>query len=191
MTEIFYQVYQHPMLSLQDIEDIRKRHEQMEIKRGNLLLKEGAIANEYYILESGLMRSFVYDYDGNEITTDFFTEGDLVIIPTSLFQRIPSQENLQALTDAVLWRVGFDDFQELFHSIPGFTEWGRDWFTTQLFVLKQRTLEMITLNSIDRYKNLLDQKPQIIQSAPLKQIASFLGVTDTSLSRIRKELAVQ
>lgn len=191
MTEIFYQVYQHPMLSPQDIEDIGKCHEQMEIKRGHLLLKEGAIANEYYILESGLIRSFVYDYDGNEITTDFFTEGDLVIIPTSLFLRIPSQESLQVLTDAVLWRVQFDDFQELFHSIPGFTEWGRAWFTTQLFVLKQRTLEMITLNSIDRYKNLLDQKPQIIQSAPLKQIASFLGVTDTSLSRIRKELAVQ
>ncbi|MBX9448722.1 MAG: hypothetical protein KL787_02930 [Taibaiella sp.] len=58
MTEIFYQVYQHPMLGPQDIEDIGKRHEQMEIKRGHLLLKEGAIANEYYILESGLIRFF-------------------------------------------------------------------------------------------------------------------------------------
>jgi len=58
----------------------------------------------------------------------------------------------------------------------------------ELFTFKQRSVEMFTLSATKRYLNLLQQKQQVIQLAPLKQIASYLGVTDTSLSRIRKEL---
>jgi len=58
----------------------------------------------------------------------------------------------------------------------------------QLFIYKQRSIEMFTLSATKRYLNLLQQKPQVVQFAPLKQIASYLGVTDTSLSRIRKEI---
>lgn len=148
------------------------------------------MANEYYILEDGLVRTFVHNYNGDEITTEFFTDNDIVIVPTSLFQRIPSQENLQALTDCILWKIDFNDFQRLFHSMPGFVEWGRSWFTTQLFVVKQRSLDMIMETATSRYLKLLQQKPKIVQHAPLKQIASYLGVTDTSLSRIRKDISM-
>ena len=54
--------------------------------------------------------------------------------------------------------------------------------------MKQRSLDMITLSATKRYLNLMEQKPDVVRFAPLKQIASYLGVTDTSLSRIRKEL---
>ena len=69
-----------------------------------------------------------------------------------------------------------------------FKEWGRLWFTFQLFSLKQRTVNMLTETATQRYLTLLKNKPQIIQNAALKQIASYLGITDTSLSRIRKEI---
>lgn len=54
--------------------------------------------------------------------------------------------------------------------------------------MKQRSLDMVTLSATKRYLNLMEQKPDVVKFAPLKQIASYLGVTDTSLSRIRKEL---
>jgi len=188
MSDIFHTVYQHLLFSEEDFHAISAAHEKTEIAKGNFLLKSGEISNEYYLLEKGIVRSFVHDYNNNEITTEFFAENDIVIVPFSLFQRIPTQETLQTLTDCVLWKIDFDKFQHLFHSVPGFAEWGRSWFTTQVFSLKQKSLDIVTETATNRYLKLLKEKPQIIQNAPLKQIASFLGITDTSLSRIRKDI---
>ncbi len=188
MSDIFQSVYQHPLFLAEDIKVIAKAHQKIEIAKGSFLLKEGEIANEYFLLEKGLVRAFVHDYNNNEITTEFFVENEIVIVPASLFQRNPSQENLQAVTDCVLWKISFENFQHLFHSVSGFSEWGRLWFTTQVFSLKQKSLDIVTETATNRYLKLFKEKPQIIQNAPLKQIASFLGITDTSLSRIRKDL---
>lgn len=188
MSDIFQSVYQHPQFSEDDIKVIAKAHHKTDITKGSFLLKEGETANEYFLLEKGLVRAFVHDYDNNEITTEFFVENEIVIVPASLFQRNPSQETLQTVTDSVLWKISFNDFQHLFHSVPGFSEWGRLWFTNQVFSLKQKSLDIVTETATNRYLKLLKEKPQIIQNAPLKQIASFLGITDTSLSRIRKDL---
>lgn len=189
MDPLFKRAYKHFLLLDEDLESIAAAHQRVSFSKGDLILREGHMSNEYYVLEQGLVRAFVHNYNEDEITTDFFSDDDLVIVPTSLFQRTPSQENLQALTDCVLWKISFEDFQRLFHSIPGFVEWGRLWFTSQLFAVKQRSLDMVKDTATARYLKLLQQKPQIIQYAPLKQIASYLGVTDTSLSRIRKEIS--
>lgn len=191
MQPVFTRVYHHHLLSEKDLQTIFSKHEKIFFSKNELILKESKTANEYYILENGLARAFVHDFESNEITTEFFSENEIVIVPTSLFQRIPSVENVQAVTDCEMWRIGFGEFQELFHTIPGFMEWGRTWFSIQLFAHKQRSLEMITETATDRYIRLVEQKPQIAQNAPLKQIASYLGITDTSLSRIRKEVLVK
>lgn len=188
MQDIFKQVYQHFLLSEADIETIKLYHKKVSFKKGEFLLKEDEIADEYYLLEKGLVRAFVLDFDSNETTTEFFCENEIVIVPSSLFQRMPSKENLQTLTDCTLWKIDFEKFQELFHSIEGMREWGRAWFTFQLFTMKQRSLEMITETAKNRYLKLMKDKPEILLNAPLKQIATFLGITDTSLSRIRKEI---
>ena len=181
-------VYQHPLLSTLDLEKIFGEHVRIEIPKNEFLLHEGEILNCYYILESGLVRAYVHDFDNNEITTEFFVENEIVIVPSSLFQRIPSKENLQTVTDSVLWKIEFEHFETLFEQIEGFKDWGRLWFTFQLFATKQRSLEMITETATHRYLKLMKEKPDIIKFAPLKQIASFLGITDSSLSRIRREI---
>ncbi|MGV8915378.1 MAG: Crp/Fnr family transcriptional regulator [Kaistella sp.] len=188
MVAALQHIYQHPAFSDADLGKIFGAHKEIRISKGEFLLKENEVATEYYILEKGLVRAFVHDLDHNEITTEFFTENEIVIIPSSLFQKIPALENVQSITDSVLWKISYDDFQELFHEIQGLREWGRAWFSYQLFTMKRRSLEMITQTASERYLGLLEEKTQIIQFAPLKQIASYLGITDTSLSRIRKEI---
>src|SRR5690606_16299428 len=106
-----------------------------------------------------------------------------------LFQRIPSQENIQAVTDGILWKLNIEVFQPLVHSRPGFSECGRIWLHTQLGFIKEMSLDLIREIATARHLKLLQEKPEIIQYEPLKQIASYLGVTDTSLSRIRKEIS--
>ncbi len=181
-------IYQHPLFSEEDLQNVFSSHHQRIFKKGDYFLKENQISNSYMILEDGLMRSYVLDADNNDITLEFFTENDAVIEVSSLFQRIPSKENIQAVSDCVCYEILYDDFQELFHTIEGMREWGRMWFTFQLFEAKNQKIEMITKSASDRYLKLLKEKPTIIQNAPLKQIASYLGITDTSLSRIRREI---
>ncbi len=186
--QLLSQVYEHPLISSDELQKIIDSHQKITLKKGDFVLKEREIANSYLILESGLIRSFAFDYNGNDITTDFFGNYDIVIEVLSLFQRTPSKENIQAVTDCVCWKIDFDVFQELFHSIGGFPEWGRLWMTGRLFHFKQRSVEIVTISAKERYLQLIQEKPQVVQQSPLKHIASYLGITDTSFSRIRKEI---
>lgn len=186
---ILKMAYQHPLFTDNDLDEIIAAHNRVTYPKGTMLLSKGAVANEYFVMESGLVRSFLYDYEETEITTGFAGQGEVVIEVASIFQRVPTEDYIQCLTDCVLWKIEFDTFQELFHRIPGFREWGRAWMAYELYRSKIRATQMVTLPASKRYLQLLDDHPEVLQLAPLKYIASYLGVTDTSLSRIRKEVA--
>ncbi|MBD3907138.1 Crp/Fnr family transcriptional regulator [Chryseobacterium sp. Ch-15] len=189
MTSKAFDVYRDfPFFFQEELDEIIHAHEKVVFQKGDFILKEGKTANEYYIIEKGLARSFVNDFNGNEVTTHFFVENEIIIEVSSLFQRIPTQENIVCITDCECMKIDFETFQELYHKIQNLSEWGRAWMSQELFTYKQRSVEMFTLSATKRYLNLLEQKPQVVQFAPLKQIASYLGITDTSLSRIRKEI---
>lgn len=160
-----------------------------EIAKGDLLLKEGQVSNEYFFLEEGFMRAFVYDVDGKDVTTAFSSAGQVVFEVSSFFNRIPSKENIQALAPCKGWYITYEQLNHLFHAYPEFREFGRSILVRVLTVLKSRTLSMITESAETRYEYLLKTNPDIFQNVPLKHIASYLGITDTSLSRIRKEYA--
>jgi len=185
---VFQTIYNHPLFTSGDLQEIGSLHQKMILTKNEFLLEEGKTANAYYLVETGLIRFYVHDFNGNEITTQFISENEIVNEVSSLFQRIPSVQNIQAVTDAVVWKIDFNDFQHLYHSMESVREWGREWMAAQLFQIQQRSIEMITHSASARYLHLMEHRPQIIRQAPLKQIASYLGIADTSLSRIRKDL---
>jgi len=191
MESLLRKIYSHHLLSESDYIALANAHKEIQFTKGDFYLKTGEVAQNYLIAKNGLFRSFVIDYDGNDITTGFFSQNEIVIEVTSLFQRTAAQESIQALTDCECLELDFQQFQTLFHSIDGFSEWGRGWMAQSLFESKQRSFSMITDSATDRYLKLLENKPDILRDAPLKNIASFLGITDSSLSRIRKETANQ
>lgn len=160
-----------------------------EFTKGEYLLQEGKTAHYYWFVQSGFVRSFAIDTEGNEVSTNFYTVGDIVIDWPSFFMRTPTKENIQALTDCVCWQLDFETFQQLFHSIKAFREAGRARLVQSYFELKRHSTSLITDQAKDRYLRLMEEKPQILQNVPFKQIATYLGITDTSLSRIRKEVA--
>ena len=188
-SEILSQVYNHPRIRAGELSQIIDAHQKVEFQKGDFILKQGEQAQSYMIMDEGLMRSFLYDVNGKDITTDFFCDHDIIIEVLSLFQRTPTSENIQALKDSTCWKIDYDVFQELFHSIDGFAEWGRLWMSNSLFQFKQRNLDMVSISAKDRYMRLIQEKPQVVLHAPLKNIASYLGITDTSFSRIRKEIS--
>lgn len=159
------------------------------MSKNSFFLKEEQLSHEYLFLESGFMRAFTHDTDGNEVTTNFYTGNNIVFEAASFFNHTRSQENIQALTDCQAYVITFDALNVLFHSIPAFREFGRAMLVKGFVTLKQRTLSLINETAEERYTHLLSHHKEIFQHAQLKHIASYLGITDTSLSRVRKEFS--
>ena len=172
----------------EELERIIPSFKKVEFAKNGYLLSAGKTATHYYFVERGYIRSFAIDTEGNDITTAFYTRADIVIDWPSFFLRTPTKEYTLALTDCVCWQLGFEKFQELFHSIESFREAGRTRLVGGYFALKRRSIEMITDHAKDRYLKLIQQKPELLNNVSLKHVATYLGITDTSLSRIRKEI---
>jgi CRP-like cAMP-binding protein len=177
------------LISAATVKTIADKFQYKAISKNSFQLSEGILCDEYLFLEKGYMRAFAHDTDANEVTTGFYTPGQMVFEVSSFFTRVRSKENIQALTDCEGWFITYKQLNDLFHSLPQFREFGRSVLVKGFAELKTRTLAMITETAEERYAHLLKTNPDIFQHAPLKYIASYLGITDTSLSRIRKDYA--
>jgi CRP-like cAMP-binding protein len=183
------QLFQNVLpMSIGKAEQLAEKFNAKKIARNEYLLKEGVVCNESHFIDEGIMRSYIYDVDGNEVTTAFYSKKMHTSDLLSFFKRTPSKEYIQALTDCETWYITYQDMQESFHTIPEFREFGRLNIINQYGILKQRMLSMLQETAELRYVNLINSNPEVIQNVPLKYIASYLGITDTSLSRIRKDL---
>lgn len=157
------------------------------LTKHEFLAKEGRVYNEYFFLQKGFIRAFAYDTEGNDVTTNFYSSGQVVFEVSSFFNRTISKENFQAVIDCEGWSITYEQLNHLFHSMHEFRDFGRSVLVKGFSSLKTRMLSMITETAEQRYDTLLKTNPEIFQHAALKHIASYLGITDTSLSRIRKE----
>ena len=90
----------------------------MTIDKKSLLLKENQVSDDYFYLQKGLMRVFLHDLEGNEITTDIFTENNIVFEITSFFNRVKSETNIQGITDCIDYRISYEELNKLFHHKP-------------------------------------------------------------------------
>jgi CRP-like cAMP-binding protein len=170
------------------LETIAAHFEEIDFAKNEYLLKPGKISGYYYLAE-GFVRAFTHDTDGNEITTFFYPHDRVAFEASSFFLRQPSTEYLQAITDCKVYATNFEKLNMLFHSVPEFREFARAMLVKEFVAYKQRTLAMINKSAEERYASLVADNNEVFKYAQLKQIASYLGITDTSLSRIRKEFA--
>jgi len=175
--------------SAEELVLILDQFEEIHFKKNDYLIEKGKVANFYYFLETGFLRSITIDTEGNDITSKFFSGDDIVIDWHSYFLKKPSKESFQALTKGKAWKISFSNFMKLFN-IEAFREVGRTRLINNYFELKNHSISVIADQAKDRYLNLVNEKPSIVQNVPLKHIATYLGITDTSLSRIRKDITL-
>jgi len=189
MTEHFLnKVFASSGITQDELAIILPKYDRVTFEKNDYLLKEGQIEKKYWFIETGFVRSYVIDTEGSDITFNLYASTDVVIDYPSIFFFAPTRENIQALTDCVCWEISFESFQELFNDVLNYREQQRGLLVGSYFALKQHSISLIADQAKDRYLRLLKEKPHIIQNVSLKHIATFLGVTDTSLSRIRKEI---
>lgn len=154
-----------------------------------LIIQEGKTSKKSYFLESGIIRCYIIDLKGNEVTTRFFSAPDFLNDYLSFFEQKPSEENYELVTDCLVYSITYDNVQHCFHNIPEFREWGRMLLTLNYTYINRRMISFHKETAQERYLNLKNCNPEIIEKVPLHIIASYLGITKYSLSRIRKEVS--
>jgi len=171
------------------LDEVVEYFEELTIAKNDFFLREGKINDRYFFLQSGFMRAFTFDSDGNEITTNFYRKDSVVFEVSSFYLKTKSTENIQAVTDCIGYSIDYDQLNMLMHAVPEFRAYGVAMLAKEYVLFKKRALELINLSGEARYENLITSDKEIFQHAQLKQIASYLNVTDTSLSRIRREFS--
>jgi len=157
--------------------------------KNQYLLKEGEICDFWGFIQHGLIRSYSLKDDGEEYTIGCIYEGSFISESLSFIKRIPSSVNIHALEDTTLIFISFEKLQQLFLKYPEFESFARKLYEDRLASIKSRLLFRIQLNATDRYCYLLKIQPELIKRVPLKYIASYLGITDSTLSRIRHKIS--
>ncbi|HEX3385152.1 MAG TPA: Crp/Fnr family transcriptional regulator [Mucilaginibacter sp.] len=175
-------------MPLEKIMSVTDQFEERQFSKNEFFLKEGKVCDLLYLAE-GFMRAYTLDLNGNEVTTNLFVKNRQIFDHASFFLQTASEENIQAITDCVGYSITFGKMNTLFHSIPEFREYGRGMLVKELVAYKKRTLAMINKSAEQRYEDLIKDDKEIFQFVQLKYIASYLGVTNSSLSRIRREFS--
>jgi CRP-like cAMP-binding protein len=155
--------------------------------KGTVLLEAGKISNECYFILKGCIRSY-YLKDGNEMTTDFFTE-EQSVTPSVYGKNTPSAYYLECIEDTIAGVGAPDQETEMFQKFPQVESLARA-LGEAIMTKQQDTLAEFKMASPEqRYTQLQTVRPDLIQRVPQYQLASYLGITPESLSRIRKRLS--
>lgn len=173
-------------LTEDEIEAIIKLDLIRKYKKGTVLLKEGAISKECFLVLSGCIRSY-YLIDGEEKTTAFYVESQL-IYSVSYMKGIPSEYYLSCLEDCILCVGTLEKTKELVDKVPKLEALGHI-FNSELLVESQVLFDKYkTLSPEQRYLKLLETRPDLCDRVPQYHLASYLGIKPQSLSRIRKRI---
>lgn len=167
---------------------IADQFEEKTLQKNDYLLQEGKVSG-YFFLSEGFLRVFTFDTDGNEVTTYFYSQNRVVFDAASFFLKSPSTENIQAMAECKIYVTNFEKLNQLFHSVAAFREFGRQMIVDEFVAYKQRTLAMINQSAEQRYLKLIENTKDVFQYAQLNHIASYLGISERTLNRIRRNFA--
>jgi CRP-like cAMP-binding protein len=158
-----------------------------EFKSKTLLLQEGKVCDRVYFIEKGLARAYYY-LEGQEITSWFMQENDLIISVYSFFSQRPSYENIELLEDSTIISITHRDLQNLYNEFPVFNLFGRVLTENYYVRSEERIISHRMQSSQQRYNSLHQTNPQLFNRAQKKHIASYLGMSPETLSRLRAKI---
>lgn len=158
------------------------------LSKGDFLITEGTICREAAFVVSGAVRSFYYSSENEEVTYCFTFANNFLTAYSSFISQTPTQENIQALVDTELLTISKETVMQLEASSPNWLKVFKQ-LAEQEYIKMERRIFLLQKESAEkRYQDLLAHSPEYLQRIPLHQLASYLGITQRHLSRIRKEL---
>lgn len=166
---------------------VLKHFETKTIKKKTNILEAGTTAKEVYFILNGCIRLF-YEKDGEDISAYFFTEKMFAGAYDSFISQKPSRHSIETLEDCQVLSISYKSLQELFIEFPKMNEFVRKVLEERFVSLHELFTSQILDSPEERYLNLQKERPDLVNRIPQHQIATFLGITPVSLSRIRKRV---
>ena len=158
------------------------------VPRGTVLIRAGQKANEAYYVEKGCLRSFITDSKGKEHIYQFAPE-DWIISDLEFFKNSGlAALTIEAIEDSEVRIIPTDALYSISGSDPKIIETVLLKFQNRIYSLQNRVLQLLSYSAEERYQQFMKTYPDLYQRIPLKMIASYLGLTPESLSRVRKEM---
>jgi len=175
----------HP-LSEAFLSALRKKLIPLSFPKNHLLLEAPKVEDHVYFLVKGFAMSYTY-HDGERLVEKFWKTGQLVVSSQSFFEQIPALENIQLMEKSEVLCVSYASVQELFSQFPEASHLHRKLLNRHYEHIQRRLQDMLRLTALQRFQKLLAHFPAIEQTVTQDSIASYLGISPQSLSRIKRQ----
>lgn len=173
----------HP-LPLASKKALVKSIEEVELPKGHILFKADKIERNIYFLKKGIVRAYV-NSDSNDVTFWFGLEGDTVLSINGYVKNRKGYESVELLEDCEFYKLKNATLQTLFEVDINIANWGRKQMEYALIETEERLISRLIKTATECYADLLKHEPDLLKRVNLNHIASYLGITQVSLSRIR------
>lgn len=187
MENFFSTVAQYTELSEQSRQALAVHLKRLELPKGHILVKPDTTCNFTYFIDSGLTRTY-YLKDGKDVTDWISDENSFASSIISFITRRPDRRGIELLEDCVLYALNYNDLDMLCNKYHDIENLYRKLVSSGLVQLQQKFDDLHFATALERYQVLMETHPSFIQRVPLGMIASYLGITQETLSRIRSQI---
>lgn len=187
MDEFFEVVSKFTRLSAQARQALSAHLKKKEFQKGHVLVREDTTCNYLYFIAQGLTRTY-YIKDGKDVTDWISAENDFACSVISFITRKPDRRIIELLEPSVLYALSYNDLEKLCAAHHDVENFFRHLVSLGLVQLQQRFDNQHFETALQRYQTLMETHPSFILRVPLGIIASYLGVTQETLSRIRSQI---
>jgi CRP-like cAMP-binding protein len=190
MYEIFFQSLKNKVpFTEEDLAIVKTYIIPKKIRKKQYLLQEGDVAKYMAFVEKGALRAYYIDEKGVERIIQFALEGWTVSDLYSFLTAEPAIYNIDALEDSELVLISKSAHEELLKTVPKYESWFRIQITGAYIAMQRRLNSTISLSLEERYAAFTSTYPEIVQRVPQHMIASYMGLTPETLSRVRKKMS--
>jgi CRP/FNR family transcriptional regulator, anaerobic regulatory protein len=172
----------------EDLQTISTLFKPLKLPKDDYFLKTEVYANRLGFLQAGILREFLY-HDGKEVTKWISTKGYFIVDLSSFFFGKPARWNIQALTDCELFVIYQQDYAQITQLVPKWQELEKLFIARCFSILEDRIVTHLSLSAEERYNAFFAFAPELFNQVPLQYLASMLGMTPETFSRIRKRQA--
>ncbi len=173
----------------QEFDDAMSCFKKLSIKKGDIFVQQGAPCRHIAYIRKGTLRTFYINEKAEETTSCFCTENHLTTSYKSFILQQPSHLTIQAIENCELCIISYDDLQKLYAKSMVWQTLGRMIAENEYIVMEQYASVLNSETAKKKYLRLFNEQPSVLQKAKVEDIASYLGVSRRTLSRIRKEIA--
>lgn len=168
----------------QVMDKLRLIWDEISYPKGYVLIHQDKVERDVYLIKQGIARAYM-EVDGRDVTIWFGQENDIIISAQGYVNGKKGYETIELLEDSVLYKMNLEQLHTLYQQDLEVCNWGRRLMEREFVETEHRLISSLSMTATERYLQLTEEKPEILQRVQLRHIASYLGISPEHLSRIR------